>query len=487
MSVGEKELYEIVVDIEHRHPVNDWVYGGIELWPLMRSSLRDSFLVNQRRLASKTKKEPSLKLNFSSFFHSFKTFRSLRKRDLMIFTSTSGHADRREDKLYDRVADPVYEFMANRFGWSATKVSNGKRVSDVEGFFPMNFLDLRLFANPVKYLRHQKRFTKYLASIEATDEIESRSGLAIKSLLIKSVCFILASEQSAKAILKRANPILVAFVCYYHNVNFAYLNAAKSLAIPTIDIQHGKQGVYHLMYAHWGQVPNNGYRMVPDFFWNWGESSKVNIERGRNNLQQHQPVVLGNHWLINWKKNKAERESPQYRKLLDSYSTVVLFSLQQDMETPIPDFVLDEIQTQRDVLWLFRLHPAQKIGNAKVLKSLADLKVSNVEIHESSKLPLYQIIEHVHLHLTNWSSVCIEALNFGVKSIIVHPNGYDLYEELINTEQFFYAKDSSDLCMAMDKIAADAGQVDASDHFLMDMEVIERRASQLFLEGMSRR
>ncbi len=482
MSIGEKELYEIVVDIECNSTVNDWVYEGIEIWPLIRCSLRDAFLVNQRRLASKGQKKHSVKFDLHAILQSFKTYRSVPKTDLLIFTSTSGHSDHKEEKPYDRVADPVYEFLADYIDWSVTKISNGKKPPEADGFFPMNFMDLRLFANPVKYIRHQRGAKKYLDSIGVVEEIERRSGLIFKSLLIKSISFILAAHKSARSILKRSQPRAVALVCYYHNVNFAYINAAKSLGIPTVDIQHGKQGIYHLMYTHWSQIPEGGYRMLPDFFWNWGENSKINIQKGRNSLDYHQPIALGNHWLINWKKTRDIKPSLTYEKLLDAYSTIVLFSLQQDMENPIPDFVLKVIEeTQHSVLWLFRLHPAQKIGNAKVREMLGNLKVNNIEIKESSALPLYQIIEHIDIHLTNWSSVCIEALGFGVKSIIVHANGYDLYEELIKVEQFFFANDSNSLQSAMDKILADTGEVDASTHFLMDMEIIKERTTQLFI------
>ena len=129
-----------------------------------------------------------------------------------------------------------------------------------------------------------------------------------------------------------ARPKHVLFECYYNADIFGLIAACKKRNIQTTDIQHGKQGTHHPMYSHWGKIPPEGYTMLPDFFWNWGEDSKTNIKRWQvENGSKHQPVVGGNLWLMQWKEkdiyapNSAEKE---WIQSLVQYDRVVLFSLQ---------------------------------------------------------------------------------------------------------------------------------------------------------------
>ena len=47
----------------------------------------------------------------------------------------------------------------------------------------------------------------------------------------------------------------VFFAWYYNLVNMALIWACRDLGITTVDIQHGLQGKYHVMYSHWTRIP----------------------------------------------------------------------------------------------------------------------------------------------------------------------------------------------------------------------------------------
>ena len=46
---------------------------------------------------------------------------------------------------------------------------------------------------------------------------------------------------------------------------------------------------------------------------------------------------------------------------------------------------------------------------------------------QSRKLPLWSLLEIVDLHVTQWSTTVLEAYEFGIPSIIIHPIGLEIF------------------------------------------------------------
>lgn len=139
--------------------------------------------------------------------------------------------------------------------------------------------------------------------------------------------------------------------CYYGR-KMAFISAAKSLNVKTIDIQHGVQGELHAAYGRWNNVPKSGYCMLPDAFWVWSKNDEQAISAWSSSLTQNMPdvVVTGNPWLIKWKQNNFMTN--YYDKLfqynfIDNKQKKLLFTHQDSSLWPewfIP--VLSEISSK---------------------------------------------------------------------------------------------------------------------------------------------
>ena len=95
----------------------------------------------------------------------------------------------------------------------------------------------------------------------------------------------------------------------------------------------------------------------------------------------------------------------------------------------IPKAVEEAVLATSDIIdWRIRLHPNQLYGFAhdevSRFESYFDdtFGQSSVEWQSVSYLPLPMLLSHTDLHISWSSSVCIEAANFGLRSLIYSPD-----------------------------------------------------------------
>ena len=100
--------------------------------------------------------------------------------------------------------------------------------------------------------------------------------------------------------------------------------------------------------------------------------------------------------------------------------------------------------------------------------------LSNVEISYSSTLPLSIILSHCCYNITLWSSVCIDALEFDVRSIIIHEEGKQIYSDEIKEEVFDYCDNEKDLM----KLIQSKKSVDNYKKMITDSAKIKENLNQ---------
>ncbi len=469
----EQELFTRVIEFERKHNPALISYREVEIWPLCRMYLRE-YVIGQISLSGK-KKKVSKASQMMNLWRTLIARIAPKKSDLLILTSEVYYTDAVDGKSFDRHGDSLLEFVRQKFNLSINKLIAVTKSSAPQTIcYPGQVADQRAFMNLFRYFkfRRQLQGDEHLGLF--FEKIEASFGVDISRSVINALAVILSSKKAMLNMVQRQQPQLIVSVCYYTHLNFTMSLVAKNLGIPFADLQHGKQGVNHIMYGGWNKMPPDGYRLLPDFFLVWGKNSRDNISRYSDN-HSFRVLVTGNLWMLRWKES-FNKQKTGLEKLIDRYSRVVCFSLQQALEKPIPDFVLSEISGNTDVLWLFRLHPGQNQGKDEVRKILQSLETSNWEMEVASQQPLYAILAHSNVHMTCWSSVCIEALNFNLRSVIVHPNGAKEYEREIEEGLFQYADDKPSLKDVLNRIGD--SQIDTSSYFA-SQEVAEEAFRKL--------
>ena len=232
-------------------------------------------------------------------------------------------------------------------------------------------------------------------------------------------------------------------VCYYSRVMYPLLIAAKWNNINFIDIQHGKQGQGHLCYDF--KLNNNIKKpILPDFFWNWNNYSASNIAKGLNPDWKITTINGGYLWNKFYKsKNYKSNDLIRIKKLAQKFQKVLLLGTQPVDDGFFDPWILEGIKKNKNILFLIRLHPFQKVLEIPNLESI--IKLENVESELSSSLNLVDLLDLSDVVISKWSSISFEAAVMGKKAIVIHQNGLNSFEDLINLGLVNYCHSFKDI------------------------------------------
>ena len=452
---------EIITKIEREFDVNSIKYDDIKVWPMIRLAIWKRFCQPSRDFMKPNPQLDKVKnyirplkqriINFSPPFSEFQQNFELNQAspvDVVFFSRAEDHSDLINGTLINRHIDPIIQL--------------------IEEIPNVNYLKLELLTNKVALEKYPRfRETKYLKPFlgffksefiknfkELRKTVLEISGIDLKEeYFLNNLYLTKQYENFYFNVLSTLKPRRLFLVCYYYLQAMALISACKKLNIQTIDVQHGKQGKYHGMYTHWTKIPPDGYELLPDYFWSWGQESKENIKKWHpKNCNHHKPIIGGNCWLANWINGEGYKLNLEVdhfiSELKNHYSKLILVTLQtfQEVTDMIPTFLAKAMsESSNDWIWLMRLHPLQRSRIEEIRDYLKQYGIKNFEIEQSTSLPLYALLKHSHYHVTCWSSVCYEALLFGVPTTIIHPTGLELYQQYINEKKFSYAETATEL------------------------------------------
>ena len=344
---------------------------------------------------------------------------------LLFFSDNDFYYDKIKNKKVNFLIDPYYENVKNKYNSLKVEiVSNQFYSSSIKRNEPFY---LKLFLLDIKgYLKKSiSNYFKNGKNNNKENQISFKPGLKTKNFdkIIDELNNIIYDSKNIELFIKKIKPRAVFFTCYYSHKNLSVILACRKLKIPTIDIQHGGHELYHLMYSNWNKMPKNGFELLPDYFWIWGENQK-NEGIFKDLKTKHKYVVGGKSQLNFWEKNKKSlyQNIKYYQKnflLKKNYKKTILFC---STFTKIPEIIFKIIKkSPNDWLWLIRAHPRH--ANLKKIKSqFENSKIKNVEIDFPSTVDLYFLLNNVSHVIVEFSSIIYDSLYFNVPSIVLQKN-----------------------------------------------------------------
>ena len=474
--MNQEEQLALILSLEEQVDVSQLTYKDIHIWPHVRSIFR-----SQLMHAGKFKMDPIFNLpayarQLASQFYRPETYvpylthcqqrfahlASLMQHgpvDLLFFSEPKYHTDMIDGKHYNRHVDPMIELVKDRFRCIKIELNTAEKTQATQPrTVPTVFVDSEFY---LRWDAHRSVLRAFQQEKEGP-RIEHVEGLQQALKPHASVLSFNAAQcaidmeryihirEYFKDMLNILKPQAVFHVCYYSLWGMALDMACRQLGIVSVDIQHGKQGKYHAMYSFWNTIPDNGYAMLPDYFWCWGQESADNIKLSRQNPNTpHQPIVGGNRWLAKWIEPEEaspvlSKEAEVYINHLRRYDKKILVSL-QPFEDPLPLQLIEAIKhSPRSWYWMIRLHPMQ-LNDRDAISRRVSLIAPNAEVKICSRLPLYALLGEADHHVTCWSSVCYEALYFGLCTTFIDPDGAVLYKDYIEKGYFSVSTNSAEL------------------------------------------
>jgi hypothetical protein len=466
-------LAQKLLRFERTFPVNSLVGGdaapGLLLWPFFRHL----FWV---RCQTSYKGKNAATVNTSKFYVSSdwqahykrqispKTLDEMPEEhhDFLFFTNIRGTEQTRfEGKIYNRITDPVFE-VAQTLG-AAKKVEVIKSTGEI---WPHRMHDVDLILPPMLRKVGNAPLTGRPSNfVDHVNKVIPEAKFDEKSY---NDCleWFFHQRDFYTEVLRKYNPKVVFFVGFdYH---LALICAAKSLGIKTVDLQHGVQSGWSPVYSHWQAVPHDGYSMLPDVFWVWGDydARKIRDTFGSEpDICGIKALVGGFPWLDRQQILMDEDVPEKLQKLAMNIPTqqnseaptdqvnkkLGLLTLQD--QTVFPKLFAEIIKKTSDKMdWIVKRHPKHRNINLSSVKQNA---LYGTAIDDVSFLTL---IRATDIHLTECSTAVIEADYLGVPSVVTGEQGLLNYQDFINDGTVYHVDNADDFNERLDDFLTSGGE-----------------------------
>ncbi len=454
-----KKISDFLVDIESTVPINEIKYKNIHLWPLIRSYIYGSLLADEqskRPIVSVKKEGNWLNRLKSKKLHQKIAIKEVKKQhfndetNFLFWSRTSDHSDTVDGLPYSRHTDPYFELFNKQFKCLKLEIGSKNKRKNKTIFFP-NWITLLPDYDKIRYDHISTRTLTLINNKFSAYSSKEIPDSYISSKILK----IINLSRIFKEILKKVSPKAVFIVCYHDENTSAVILASYELKIPTIEIQHGQQGIYNSQYCRWTNMPKDGYSLLPNYCWMWGDKSKENVLADRNDNQSNPiPIVGGNRWLSKKISQKDDLIGDSLIQKLKKCQVVTIATQPfSDINLLIPDFVYDVIdKLPLDIKWIVKLHPNQ-LNQIDDITRLIKQKTSKrtILVREILDFALYDILEVTNFLITQWSSVIYECQSFNNIPVVISETGKELFSNKINDGYFLYAKDESSLTEILQK------------------------------------
>jgi hypothetical protein len=437
-----RDFMNLLGDLESRFPVDEWIVDSIRVWPIARMHLYYGFFEYQffsnhpaRAGLIKGSDLPRVGRRIaSSAWHYAKAsvtdFRNTHHRNHphdAVFLNYQTYMTPLNGRWYSRVCDPFVEQLSAK-GLSSLMLSAGYEYATPR-FTKSRFVQPHLVAHRLRGMVRLRGGGNGLPMRHEVEECAKASGLFSESFSLinpveRHTRQIISIGRYFRRVLADVRPKIAFVACWYATESMACVLVCNQLGIPTVDIQHGSQE-FHVAYDRWNRVPPEGYELLPTYFWCWSESEAAVIREWAGNLPVHQPIVGGNLFLERWRAGNDETVRAydgMLRALKESSKRKVqiLYTLNGSTKEEIKTIVdiIDAVnKSDIDAHFWIRLHPIALDQKARVRRTLEESGLRNVDVENATTLPLYALLRHMDVHVTEFSSVVIEAQSFGVPSV----------------------------------------------------------------------
>ncbi len=463
--MDHREAIEHIALVEANASVNDAAALGIQLWPMVRRAVfgqlvhphRDvmkrhtlTWDVVRRRAATR----PVLSLEASPALG--KRFQQDPQHDLLFVSDDRYHSDRIGGKHFNRHIDPLIDLVDDERSWLKAEIVEKSHA--VQKPRARDTLLLHRGPENVPDGEIKVRSGLIVGFNELQSAVKRYSGIDLyEPFFVNQLVILNQLRRDWLELLMLVRPRLILMACYYSHPNLGMILAARSLGIPTVDVQHGKQGAYHAAYTHFTQTPEDGYTLLPDVFFMWGEESARNITRHLPaGVRRPRCVVGGNAWTGAWKGQELcvpDKRTEEFYQHLQEYDKRILVTWQPKLAR-MPEFLFEAMaRAPENWIWLHRLHPLFTNMAGGIQAKLDEYNIVHAELKISTTAPLYGLLRRMNHHLSCFSSVVYESLSMGVPTAVLGEQGGELYRDYIEKDLFGYPRNADELLTRIEKVS----------------------------------
>lgn len=244
----------------------------------------------------------------------------------------------------------------------------------------------------------------------------------LKGEIFRSILEYPIRKKYYKGLLKKLNPRIILEVVSYNRDHMIVNEVAKEMKIPTIELQHGTMGRYHVAYNY---KEKKDFSYLPDKILLFSEYWKTAT---RLPLKDENLIAAGYPYL--------EAMVSKYKKTISNDGIKILFISQKTIGKFLSKFAIDlkdylEVKNL-DFEIIYKLHPAECPSWETDLPELYRER-ENIEVISDASKTIYELFGECTMQVGVYSTAIFEGLAFGLETYIVKLPGHeymkDLYEQ----------------------------------------------------------
>lgn len=405
----QNDIINELLKIEEELDLFNKKIDGVYFWERIRFGvlneiLRQSGLIGQAH----TKIPPTF---FNRLKHVFNATKNVftknpflaPKSDILFF----GHPRRKlgeDKKWHDIYCDPIIENLGYSYVYFE-KPYLGKHLSPA-ATQKIRYYDLVLLLASLfrKFKIAKNKFSKDDVALITKVNDRIRQVFNVDVELFAKVSGSILSRKSqvpiCRLLLKKINPKLVNIICSYGKENI--IDAAKTLNIPIVELQHGFISANHFGYSFPG--PQRTKRSFPDYLLTFGDiwNSVADFP-----ISADKVISVGYPYL-----EKEIKEFSDIKK-----KDQVVFISQGTVGKEMSKLAVD-LSCKIDPLYkvIYKLHPGEY---SRWRTEYPWLVNSNVMVVEDDSYPLYKIFAESKVQVGVNSTAIFEGLAFGLNTVLI--------------------------------------------------------------------
>ena len=467
------EVFKYVSYLEEKYPVAEWIIDDVAIWPLVRIVLFRDILsqVNAMENLSSADQKKMFWLRFKqatssvykypvAYFRDFKKNRDVDKNTQVLLINNGASYNKMRGEWFERFCDPIadalleFNISSLRFDMSAAYLT--PRYSGSK--FVQIYIDTAIFKSLLlgkSANKYQVKLDKYSDFLQEIRDLKYKLFIPEVDYLKKRVFKIRHIQKYFEKKIKQGNIKAGLKVCYYSDDGMAFNLACKKHNIPSIDIQHGVQGNFHIAYGNWSTVPKGGYDLLPSHFWCWTQTDAQLIRSWADKAGgQHQSFVGGHPFLSIWTEGhplfKYFTETLLAKAIPSQPLMLVTLSTGVSTEKHIGNLLSVVEKTQDQYNWYIRLHPFMSDEEkADIRKMLEGNNIHIYNMKEASESPLPVVLKHTDIHITYCSSVTLEASINQIPTILTDNYGATVFRNQVDDKLMIVALNEEDIARSI--------------------------------------
>lgn len=464
------EVVDLLNECERRFPFaeNAWI-GDVNIWPLIKTTIGEQLVIhsdtNIRSSPQKGQKAHIGALKGGVELLGLK--KKVSKAGEVLFISRPEHWVKIHDHWVERFAYPFIEQLKG-LGVNSSIVNLTSRPKDgsINSCTEIDLQDIIYFKSLIWWkTKKPSKLPKVI--LDGIAWVEEKTHSLNNDYLVQMVFLMMFYDSLFTELLTKSKVKTIFIVCFYSAYNMGITRAAARLGISTVDMQHGVQGKNNIAYSHW-ILPKEGYNTLPNFFLCW-DVKDTDLINSWAKGSPHKAFTGGDLWSETLRFDDPKIELKNKLPSVPTGDLTVLFSL-QPAKDEIPLNLVNAIKASTNIQWWFREHPLYRKDPNSIRTTLNELGISNkVKLGAVSDLPIPVILSKVDLHITNWSSVVLDAEKVGVPSIIIHPIGKDVFSDMIEEGRAKYYDRAIGLLELIQTTSGRKGKAERSEIDIKDL------------------